>query len=102
MSDDRFGMPDSAFRAAREHHRRDNPTVRLGRYVPTRRDVVTLGADDIAFLLDLWMWESPTELIPSDDQIREVRSVVSSRLDADTPEVQAIIAEYDRHLQQTD
>lgn len=33
--DDRFGMPESAFKAARESHGLDSPVFRAGMYVPT-------------------------------------------------------------------
>lgn len=39
--DDRFGMPESAFQAARESHGLDNPVIRMGMYVPTREEVDT-------------------------------------------------------------
>lgn len=53
---------------------------------------------DLVTVLDLWIWESPAELIPSYDQIRQVRSILASRPDAETPAIQAIIAECDRYL----
>lgn len=98
MGDDRFGVPDSAFPLAAENYGRDNPVRRIGMYVPTRQEVAALAPDDLAAVLDLWMGESPAELIPSYDQIRHVRSILASRPDAKTPAVQAIIAECERYL----
>lgn len=102
MSDDRFGVSNDAIRAAMDAHGRDNPIFRIGMYVPTRREVVTLAPYDLAMILDCWMWESPTELIPSHDQIRDVRSVLVARPDAETRQVQAMIEECDRYLDGTD
>jgi hypothetical protein len=94
----RFNTPDQGFADAKASHGEDNPFMRMGTYVPTRDEVATLPIDDLAFILDLWMYEGPTELIPSYQQIREVRSVLESRADADTAEARAVIAECDRYL----
>ena len=99
---DRFGMPESAFRAAAQSHGRDNPTLRIGMYVPTRREVADLPADDLTFILDAWMWESPTELIPSLRQIREVRDVLVQRADRAAEEVRALIDLCDQYLEPQD
>jgi hypothetical protein len=61
-------------------------------YVPTRREVATLPPSDLTEILDLWFWESPTELIPSRAQVREVRAVLVGRPDAGTPAVLEILA----------
>lgn len=99
MSDenDRFGT-DTAFRAAMESHGLDNPMVRMGMYVPTREEVATRRISDLAATLDMWMWESPTELIPTAAQITEVRAILAGRVDAHLPEAVALIAECDRYL----
>jgi len=96
--EDRFGMPDSAFRAAIESHRVDNPVLRTGMYVPTREEVATLPAGDLEYILDFWMWESPTELIPSGAQIAEVRRVLLARPDVRSPEVQSLVRACDEYL----
>jgi hypothetical protein len=44
------------------------------------------------------MRESPTELIPTYEQIREVRGVLETRPDAATPQTRALIAECDEYL----
>lgn len=66
--------------------------------MPTRQEVATLAPDDLDAVLDLSMWESPAKLIPSYDQIRQVRPILASRPDAETPAIQAIIATCDRFL----
>ena len=43
-------------------------------------------------LIDCW-WESPTERIPTDDQVADVLQVLRGRPDADGPEIQRIIQE---------
>src|SRR5690606_22822082 len=77
--EDRFGMPESAFRAARESPGLDNPTIRSGMYVPTRREVAGQAAEWLYPVLIDWRWESPSELIPSRAQIAEVRAVILAR-----------------------
>jgi len=99
---DRFGMPESAFGSAAQSHGRDNPTLRIGMYVPTRREVAELPADDLMYIMDAWMWESPTELIPSLDQIRQVREVLVQRPDREAKDIRALIDLCDRYLGRTE
>lgn len=94
---DRFGT-DEAFRAAVESHGVHNPIVRMGMYVPTREEVATLPISKLADVLDMWMWESPTELIPTAEQIAEVRAILAARGDANLPDMVSLIAECDRYL----
>ncbi|MFC3549502.1 hypothetical protein ACFOLC_00560 [Lysobacter cavernae] len=96
--DDRFGMPESAFRAARESHGVNNPTIRLGMYVPTRREVAESPADNLYEVLIDWMWESPSELIPSNEQIAELKSILLARPDAQDNAVLKLVAECDDYL----
>lgn len=79
---DRFGMPEGAFRAALESHG-DSPILRAGLYVPRREEVATGSVSDLSAWLIDWMWESPTELIPSRAQIAEVQGILESRPDAE-------------------
>jgi hypothetical protein len=95
---DRFGMPESAFQAARESHGLDNPVMRMGMYVPTRNEVATRPAAELYPILIDWMWESPSELIPNNTQIAELRVILLSRTDADNPDVQQLIAACDDYL----
>ncbi|WP_044305161.1 hypothetical protein [Pseudoxanthomonas mexicana] len=91
-------MPESAFRAARESHGHDNPSIRSGMYVPTRREVAKEPPKWLYPVLIDWMWESPSELIPNSVQIAEVKSVLLARPDAADPAVVQIIAECDEYL----
>jgi hypothetical protein len=97
--DDRFGMPQSAFEAALDSHGRNNPVYRVGMYVPTRGEVAALPVDDLRVILIDWMWESPSELIPNNHQISEVRSVLAKRPDANDPRIVGLIAECDSYLE---
>jgi len=96
--EDRFGMPESAFRAARESHGSDNPTIRSGMCVPTRREVAGKPPEWLYPVLIDWMWESPSELIPSNAQIAEVRAVLLARPDAADPAVVRIVAKCGEYL----
>lgn len=96
--DDRFGMPDSAFSAARESHGQGNPTFRSGMVVPTRRDVIEQAPDWLSPILIDWLWECPTELIPNNTQIAEVKALLLARPDATHPTIAGLIAECDEYL----
>ena len=91
-------MPESAFRAARESHGLDSPVIRSGMYVPTRREVAEKPVEWLYPVLIDWMWESPSELIPSSAQIAQVRAVLLARPDAADPAVIQIIVECDEYL----
>lgn len=93
--DDRFGMPDSAFIAALDAHGRDNPTIRSGMYVPTRQEVAQKSPEWLHSVLIDWMWESPSELIPNNAQISQVRSILAARIDANSPLVRQLLDECD-------
>lgn len=95
---DRFGMPQSAFEAALDSHGRNNPVFRVGMYVPTRGEVAKLPADDLRHILIDWMWESPSELIPNNEQISAVRAVLAKRADANEPGILQLMAECDAYL----
>lgn len=97
-SNDRFGVTERQVEAAIESHGKNNPAYRMGMYVPTRQEVATMPIDELSILLDLWMWESPSELIPSRAQIAEVRRVVAERPDASTPEGLALLTDCDRYI----
>lgn len=45
-----------------------------------------------------WMWESPSELIPNNTQIAELRAILATRPDADHEDVQQLIATCDDYL----
>lgn len=44
------------------------------------------------------MWESPSELIPNNDQISELRAILLSRPDAAAPEVCELIVACEDYL----
>jgi len=101
-TDDRFGMPESAFVAARASHGIGNPVTRVGVSVPTRREVGTLAADDLMFILDCWFYECPVELIPSNDQVRQVREVLAKRPDSSAEGIRKLIELCDAYLEPDD
>ena len=79
---DRFGVSESAFAAAQKAHG-SAPTVRCGVYVPTRAEVRSMAPETLRPLLIEWLWESPSELIPTDEQISQVKAELEARPDAD-------------------
>ncbi|MDE1989136.1 MAG: hypothetical protein KGI82_01595 [Betaproteobacteria bacterium] len=91
-------MPASAFKAARESHGLDSPVFRAGMYVPTRREVAILSPAKLLPLVVDWMWESPSELIPTNDQISDLRAILLARPDATQPEVRELIAACEEYL----
>lgn len=88
--DDRFAVSPEAIRAAVERHR---GILRAGLYVPTRAEVLTMPIRWVADVLIDWVWESPSELIPSDEQVAAVIAALEARPDAATDEVRRLIAE---------
>lgn len=81
QDDDRFGVPFEAMAAAQGAHG-SSPAQRVGAYVPTRAEVRALPRAHLRPLLLDWMWESPTELIPTDEQIGQVKIELEARADA--------------------
>lgn len=102
--DEHYGMPNSAVQQAQESHKtaQDRGITRMGLFVPTRHEVRTMPPESIETMLDLWMYESPVEIIPSDSQIRDVRKDLQSRADAYCPEVQRAIQLCDRYIKGPD
>ena len=88
--DDRFGVPtDRIINLIRAHR----GLIRDGCYVPTRAEVAEASAEKLWNWLLGWWWESPAELIPSNEQIAEVVAILRARRDAATPDIQKIIAQ---------
>lgn len=85
---DRFGIPDQRIIAVIRAHR---GIWRDGCYVPTRAEVASAPANLLWGWLLGWWHESPTELIPDDQQVAEAIAILRARPDAATPEIQAII-----------
>lgn len=79
-AEDRFGVPESVLRAVREIHR---GVLRSGLFVPTRSEVATMPPDSLSPIILDWLWESPSMLIPTNDQIEEVLAIIESRPNAD-------------------
>jgi hypothetical protein len=52
-------------------------------YVPTRGEVRSMPLETLRPLLIEWLWESPSELIPTDQQISQVKAELEARPDAD-------------------
>lgn len=68
--------------------------------IPACSEIASMPADALfPFLID-WMWESPSELIPSNEQIAQVRALLLQRHDADQSEVQRLVDECDAYLKE--
>jgi len=81
QDDDRFGIPKSAFLAAQASHG-NGPIVRCGLYIPTRFEVGSMPVEALRSILIEWIWESPAELIPTNAQIGDVKTILEARQDA--------------------
>lgn len=79
--DDRFGVPNDAFTAAGKAHGNAH-TMRCGVYVPTRREVRSMSPEELRPLLVDWLWESPSQLIPTSEQVSQVKALLETRPDA--------------------
>ncbi len=58
--------------------------MHTGCYIPTRAEVMTLEPKKLIPILMDWMWESPSHLIATDEQEKEVIGLLEGRPDADT------------------
>lgn len=76
----RFGFTSNDMEFEINSHKGIN---RAGCFVPTRKNVLTMPVDRLYVVLDLWLYESPATLIPSDTQIAEVLDVILLREDVD-------------------
>jgi hypothetical protein len=90
QDDDRFGIP-----VGRIHEVIRSPAgiIRAGCYIPTRHEVATRDPAWLWSVLIDWLWESPTELIPTDEQIADVIAILLGPPDAETEAIQKIIDE---------
>jgi hypothetical protein len=86
---DRFGVPEQLIIDAMKAH---DGLIRDGCYVPTRSEVATLKLFPLTWILLGWWWESPSELIPSDEQVAAVIEILRSRPDANNPIIMDLIA----------
>lgn len=87
---DRFGIPTQRIIDVMNDHR---GLIRDGCYVPTRHEVATWSAELLWWHLLGWWWESPSELIPTDEQIAACVDVLRGRPDADSKGIKDIIAQ---------
>lgn len=88
--DDRFGVPEALIIEVIRTHQ---GLIRAGCYVPTRHEVATGSPERVhGWLLD-WFWESPSELIPSDEQVAAAIEILKQRPDADHPLIQAVLTQ---------
>lgn len=92
--DDRFGCRKARFVWL------GNPmmptTQLLG--VPTRREVAESPAKDLCEKLIDWTWELPSELIPSNERIAEMKSLLLAWPDARASPIMKLIGECDAYL----
>jgi hypothetical protein len=65
---------------------------------PTRREVAEQPSAWLYSVLIDWMWESPSELIPNNAKISEVRAILAARTDAKFPQVRQLIGECDDYI----
>lgn len=90
QDNDRFGVPEALIRDVIRQHQ---GIIRAGCYIPTRHEVATASPERVhGWLLD-WWWESPTELIPTDEQVAAAVAILRQRADADHPLIEALLAE---------
>src|SRR5689334_19902865 len=87
--EDRFGITPELIRKVLEEHR---GLIRVGCYVPTRKEVATGDPAWLTNILNDWWWESPTALMPTYGQVNEVIAILRARADADSEDIQRIIA----------
>src|SRR5688500_846763 len=87
---DRFGVPEQLIIDVVKGHR---GLMRDGCYVPMRHEVATKEPFWLTLILLGWWWESPSELIPPDEQVADVIGVLRSRPDADHWVIQELIAQ---------
>lgn len=88
--DGRFGVSSKRILDVIRAH---NGLIRFGCYVPTRREVAEAPSDWLWGILLDWWWESPTELIPTGEQVGEVLAILRARPDASSAKIQEIIAQ---------
>lgn len=103
-ANDRFWVPEANLRAAEKFVKKHAKPKFKGHasiynsYVPTRKEVATLPLPEINQILVDWMSNSVTEIIPSQAQITEVKSILLEREDiTDFSELIAMCDCYIRH-----
>jgi hypothetical protein len=67
--------------------------IRDGCYIPSKHEVATWSAVRLNWHLLGWWWESPSSLIPNDEQVAESVAVLRARPDAGSAAIQKLIAQ---------
>lgn len=67
--------------------------IRFGCYVPTRREVAEVEPGWLSNIMLDWWWESPSELIPTDEQVTDVLAILRARPDVTSARIQETIAQ---------
>lgn len=88
---DRFGVPDQLIKNIIKAHA--GGILHAGCYVPTRHQVATLKPWPLVWMILGWWWESPSELIPTDEQVAACVEILRARPDADSRAIQDLIVQ---------
>ena len=72
--------------------------ARIGLVLPTREDIASCPPADLEVWLDLWFFESPTLLVPSDSVVLSVREDLLRRPDAESQGVRSLIELCDAYI----
>lgn len=80
MQDERFGVSEKLISRIGEKHC-EQKILRSGCYVPTETEVQTMSLDQLTSIVVDWLWESPSELIPNNDQIIKLKTLLLTRAD---------------------
>jgi hypothetical protein len=88
MNNKRFGIPEEILRKV---VRSNSGLIRSGVYVPTEQEVRELDSTILRNILIEWLYECPSELIPTDDQVEQVIAILKSRDDTDNKLVTEMI-----------
>lgn len=88
--EDRFGVPTEVISQLLDQHR---GLIRLGCYVPTKKEVAIADPVWLEPVLSDWFWESPETIIPTYAQVCEVLAILRARPDADSEGIQRILAQ---------
>jgi hypothetical protein len=88
MNKSRFGVPEEVLLKAIKIN---SGLIRSGIYVPTEQEVRELDSAILRNILIEWLYECPSELIPTDEQVERVIAILKSREDTDNKLVTEMI-----------
>jgi hypothetical protein len=91
-SNDHFGVPEQLIIDLIKGNARAG-LMQDGCYVPTRHEVATQKPFWLTLILLGWWWESPAELVPTDEQVADVIAILRIRPDAGSWTIQQLIAQ---------